>query len=196
MWIIRCMVKHKNVCVFIFTDNSEDMLHLSEEGRRNVELLLVVVQLLSRVCLWPPWSAARQASLSFTISWTSRKLMSTESVMPSNHLLFSCPLPLLPSIFSSIRKRWWVFSSKRWWVFSSKSALHIRWPKYCSFSFSISLSNEYSGLVSFRIDWFDLLAVHGILKSLQHHSSKASILQHFSFFMSSSHICTWLLERP
>ena len=97
--------------------------------------------------------------------------MSIKSVMPSNHLILCRPLLLLPSIFSSIR------------VFSNESALHIRWPKYCSFRFSISPSNEYSGLISFRIDWFDLLAVQGTLKSLlQHHRSKASILQHSGFF--------------
>ena len=98
--------------------------------------------------------------------------MSIESVMPSNHLILCCPLLLLPSIFLSIR------------VFSNESALHIRWSKYWSFSFSISPSNEYSGLISFRIDWFDLLAVQGIFKSfLHHHNSKASILQHSAFFM-------------
>ena len=101
-----------------------------------------------------PWTAARQASLSFTISWSLLKLMSIESVMPFNHLILCHPLPLLPSVFTSIR------------VFSDKSALCIRWPKHWSFSFSISPSNEYSGLISFRIDWFDILAVQGTLKSL------------------------------
>ena len=119
------------------------------------------------------WSATRQASLSFTISWTLLKLMSIESVMPFNHFIFSCSLLLLPSIFSSIR------------IFSSESALCIRWPKYCSFSFSISLSNEYSGLFSFRMDWLDLLAVQGTLKSLQHHSSKAS---GFLLYVQLSHL--------
>ena len=115
------------------------------------------------------WIAACQASLSFTISQSLLKLRSIESVILSNHLILC--LPFLPSIFPSIR------------AFSSKSALPIRWPKYWSFSFSISPSNEYSGLISFRIDWFDLLAVHGTLKSLlQHHSSKASILCHSAFF--------------
>ena len=110
--------------------------------------------------------------LSITISRGLPKLMSIESVMPSNHLILCCPLLLLPSIFPSIR------------VFSSKSLLHIRWLKYWSFSFSIGPSNEYSGLVSFRIDWFDLLAVKETLKSLlQHHSSKASILQCSAFFI-------------
>ena len=119
-----------------------------------------------------PWTAARQASLSFTISQSLPKFMFTESVMPSHHLILCCPLLLLPSIFPSIR------------VFFNKLALHIRWPKYCGFSFSIRPSNEYSGLISFTIDWFDLLVVQGTLKSLlQHHSSKASVLQHSAFFM-------------
>ena len=117
-----------------------------------------------------PWTSARQASLSFTISQSLLKLMSIESVMPSNHLILCCPLLLQPSIFPSIR------------VFSNESVLRIRWPKYCSFS--ISPSSKYSGLISFRIDWFDLLAVHGTLQSLfQHHSSKASILWRSAFFM-------------
>ena len=119
-----------------------------------------------------PWTVALQAFLSFTISWSLLKLMSIESVMPSNHLILCHPLLLLPSIFPSIR------------VFSNESALHIRWPKYWSFSFSISPSNEYSGLVSFWIDWFDLLVLQGTLKSLlQHHSSEASILQCSGLFM-------------
>ena len=120
------------------------------------------VQLFSRVRLSViPWTAARQASLSITDSCSLLKLMCIESVMPSNHLIFCHPV-LLPSIFPSIR------------VFSNESVLRIRWPKYWSFSFSISPSDEYSGLISFRIDWFDLLAVQGTLKSLlQHHSSKA-----------------------
>ena len=109
-----------------------------------------------------PWTAAHQASLSITNSWSFLKLMSINSVMPSNHLILCCPLFLLPSIFPSIG------------VFSSESVLRIRWPKYWSFSVSISPSNEYSGLISFRMDWFELLAVQGTLKSLlQHHSSKA-----------------------
>ena len=123
------------------------------------------VQLLS--CDLPfvtPCTAACQASLSITNSQSLFKLMSIESVMPSNHLILCHPLLLLPSIFSSIR------------VFSSESVLCIRWPKYWSFSFSISPSNEYSGVISFRIDWFDLLAVQETLKSLQHHSSKASVV--------------------
>ena len=125
------------------------------------------VQSLSHVQLFAaPWTAACHASLSITNTWSLLKLMSIESVIPSNHLILCYPLLLLPSIFPSIR------------VFSKESVLHIRWPKYWSFSFSISPSNEYSGLMSFRVDWLDLLAVQGTLKSLlQHHSSKASILQ-------------------
>ena len=115
----------------------------------------------------------RQASLSFTVFQTLLKLMSIELVMPSNHLILCHPLLLLPSIFPSIR------------VFSNESVLCIRWPKYWSFTFSISLSNEYSGLISFRIEWLDLLAVQGSLKSFfQHHSSNASILQCSAFFMA------------
>ena len=116
-----------------------------------------------------PWTAPCQASLSFTISQSLLKLMSTESVMPSNYFILHCPLLLLCSIFLSI------------WVFSKELALCIRWPKYWSFGFSISPSNEYSGLISFRIDWFDLLAVQ---ETLKHHNSKASILQHSAFFMT------------
>ena len=119
-----------------------------------------------------PWTAACQVSLSFTISWSLLKLMPIESVMPSNHLILCCPLFLLPSIFPSIR------------AFSNESALCIRRPKHWSLSFSNSPSNEYSGLISFRIDGFDLLTVQGTLKSLlQYHSLKASILQHSAFFM-------------
>ena len=118
-----------------------------------------------------PQNAARQASLSFTISWSLLKLMSFESVMPSNHLILCCPLLILPSIFPSIT------------VFSSQSVLLIRW-QCLSFNFSINSSNEYAGLIAFRIDWFDLLAIQGILKSLpQHHSSKAYILCCSAFFM-------------
>ena len=133
----------------------------------------VVVHSLSDVRLFKtPWTAAHQAFLSFTISQSLPKLMTIESVMPSNHLVLCHPLLLLPSIFPSIR------------VLSSESALPIRWPKYWSFSFSISPSNEYSGLIFFRIDWFDILAVQGTLRSLlQHHSSKASVLWHSAFFM-------------
>ena len=129
--------------------------------------------MLSRVpLLVTPWTAACQASLYFIISQSLLKLLLFELVMPSNLLIMCHPLLLLPSIFPSIR------------VFSSELALHIRWPKNWSFSFSISPSNEYSGLISFRMDWFDLLAVQGTLKSLlQHHSSEASIIQHSAFFI-------------
>ena len=125
------------------------------------------VQLLSRVRLFmTPWTAAQQACLSITNSCSLLKLMSIELVMPSNHLILCHPLLLLPSIFPSIR------------VYSNESALHIRWPTYWSFSYNISPSNEHPGLISFWMDWLDLLAVQGTLKSLlQHHSSKASILQ-------------------
>ena len=132
------------------------------------------VHSLSRVQLFAtPWTAARQASLSITNSQSLLKLISIESVMPSNHLILCRPLLLPPSIFPSIR------------VFSNESALGIRWPNYWSFSFSISPSNEYSGLISFRMDWLDLLAVQGkTLESLlQHHSSKASILWRSAFFI-------------
>ena len=126
-----------------------------------------------------------QDSLSITNSQSLLKPLSIESVMPSNHLILCHPLLLLPSIFPSIT------------VFSSESVLHIRWPKYWSFSFSISPSNEYSGLISFRIDWVDLLAVQGTLKSfLQHHSSKASILQHSAFFTVQLSHPYLLLEKP
>ena len=133
----------------------------------------VVVQLLS--CVWlfaTPWTAEQQASLSFTISQSLLEFMSIESVTLSNHLILWGSLLLLPSTFPSIR------------VFSNELALCIRWPKYWSFSFSVSFSNEYSGLMSFRMDWLDFLAVQGTLKSLlQHHTSKASILQCSAFFM-------------
>ena len=130
------------------------------------------VQLLNHVQLFAtPWTAARQAPLSITNSWSLLKLMSTELVVPSNHLIL-CHLLLPPSIFLSIG------------VFSNESVLHLKWPKYWSFSFSISPSDEYSGLISFRIDWLDLLAIQGTLKDLlQHHSSKASVLQRSAFFI-------------
>ena len=131
------------------------------------------VQSLSRVQLFAtPWTAAHQASLSITNSQSLPKLMSIESVMPSKHLILCCPLLLLPSIYPNIR------------VFSNESVLCIRWPKYWSFGFNISPSNEHSGLISFRMDWLDLPAVQGALKSpLQNHSSKASRLWHSAFFI-------------
>ena len=136
-------------------------------------MLSTSVQLLSRVWLFAiPWTAAHQASLSITNSQSLPKLVSVESVMPFNHFILCRPLLLPPSIFPSIR------------VCSNESVLRIRWPKYWSFSFSISPSNEYSGLISFRMDWLDFLAIQGTLKSLlQHHSSKASVLWHSTFFM-------------
>ena len=136
-------------------------------------LTFVVVQSLNHVRLFAtPWTAACQASLSFTISQSLLKLMSIESVIPSNHFILCLLLILLPSIFPSIR------------VFSSELALHLRWPKFWSFCFSISPSNGYSGLISFRVDWLDLFAVQGTLKSLLlHHSSKASVLWCSAFFV-------------
>ena len=138
-----------------------------------LKVQFISVQSLSHVQLFvTPWAATYQASLSFTISWSLLKFMSFKSVMPSNHLNLCHPLLLLPSIFPSLR------------VFSNESVLHIRWPKYWSFSFNISLLSEYSGLISFRMDWLDLLAVQGTLKGLlQYHSSKASILWHSVFFI-------------
>ena len=137
------------------------------------ELQFSSVQLFSRVWLFAtPWTAACQASLSITNSWSSLRLTSIESVMPSSHLILCHPLLLLPPIPPSIR------------VFSNESTLRMRWPKVLEFSLSISPSNEHPGLISFRMDWLDLLAVQGTLKSLlQHHSSKASILQHSAFFI-------------
>ena len=134
---------------------------------------------VTKSCL-TPWTASRQIPLSFTISQSLFKLMSIESVMPSNHLIPCCPLLLSVSVFPSIR------------VFSNESALHIMWPKYWSFSSSISPSNEYSGPISFRMGWFDLLAVQGTLKSLlQHHSSKVSIFQHSAFLMVIAKCLHW-----
>ena len=131
-----------------------------------------------------PWTAACQASLSITNSWSLLRLMSIELVMPSNHLIPCHPLILPPSIFPSIR------------FFSNESTLCMRWPKYWSLSFSISPSNEYSGLISFTIDWFALLALQGTLKSLLHHSSKASIFGSQLSLWFNSHIHIWLLEKP
>ena len=129
------------------------------------------VQSLSHISWRPRGLKAHQASLSITNSQSLLTFMSIESVMPSNHLILCCPLFLPPSILPSIR------------VFSNESVLHIKWPKFWSFSFSISPSNEYSGLISFRMDWLDLLAVQGTLKSLYHHSSKASVFQASAFFI-------------
>ena len=145
----------------------------ADEGEVYVCLYINSVQSLSHVQLFvTPWTGAHQVSLSITNSQSLLKPISIESVMPSNHLIFCCPLLLLPSIFPSIR------------VFSNESVLHIRWPKDWSFSFNINPSNEHSGLISFRMDWLDLLAVRGTLKSLlQHHSSNASILRCSAFFI-------------
>ena len=155
---------------------SVDLLHFSQQfwfliqccWSYSLEHPLQFSSVQSLSCVWlfvTPWTTARQASLSITNSPSLPILMSVESVMPSNHLILRCPLLLLPSIFPCVR------------VFSNKSALHIRWPKYWNFSFNISPSKEHPGLISFRMDWLDLLAVQGTLKSLlQHHSSKASVL--------------------
>jgi len=146
---------------------------LMAESEEELKSLSMKVQSLSRVWLFvTPWTAARQASLSITNSWSPPKPMPIESVMPSNHLILCPPLLLLHSIFLSIR------------VFSNELTLYIRWPNYWSFSFNISPSNEHPGLISFRMDWLDLLAVQGSLKSLlQNHSSKASIIRHSAFFI-------------
>ena len=146
-------------------------MHFEKRSEQNQKFSSV--QLLSCVQLFKiPWTAAHQASLSITNSWSLLKLMSIELVMSSNHLILCLLLLLLPSIFPIIR------------VFSNESVLHIRWPNYRSFSFNISPSNEYSGLISLRIEWFDLLAVQGTLKSLlQHHSWKSSILRRSAFLM-------------
>ena len=157
------------MCVRVCVHVHAHMHHKSSVNSQFDFVSFDVVQSLSHVT---PWTASRQASLSFTISQSWLKLMPIESVMPSNHLILCHPLLLLPSIFSSIR------------VFSSESTLYITRPKYWSFSFSISPSNEYSGLISFRINWFDLLAVQGTHKSLLEQCySKASILQRSAFFM-------------
>ena len=144
------------------------------------------VQSLSHVRLFvTPWTAKHQASLSITNSWSSLKLMPIELVMPSSHLILCRPLLLLPPIPPSI------------WVFSNESVLCVRWPKYWSFSFNINLSNEHPGLISFRMDWLDLLAVQGTLKSLlQHHISKASILQRSAFFTVQLSHLYMTLEKP
>ena len=163
------------------------MVSHSRQRRIQGQVTLLVLQLLIRVHLSAtPWTAAHQASLSITSSQSLSKLMSIEAVMPSDHLILCRPLLLPPSIFPSFR------------VFSNESALRIRWPKYWSFSFSISPSNEHSGLVSFRMDWLDLLAVQGTLKSLlQHHSPKASMLKCAQpSLWSRFHVRASLLEEP
>ena len=162
-YLMRCSSGHGLLCVVIMVMFCEVVLWL-----HSVQLSSVTQSCLT---LCNPMDCSTQASLSITNSWSLPKLMSIESVMPSNHLILCCPLLLLPLVFPSIR------------VFSNESALFIRWPKYWSFSFNISPSNEHSGLISFTMDWLDLLAVQGTLKSLlQLRSSKASILQHSAFF--------------
>ena len=172
--------------VLIFVNHFSKFLNIFLTYNCYVNNLQSSVQSLS--CVWlfaTPWIAAHQASLSITSSWSSPKLMSIESVMPSSHLILCRPLLLLPPIPPSIR------------VFSNESTLRMRWPKYWSFSFSIIPSKEHQGLISFRMDWLDLLVAQGTLKSfLQHHSSKASILRHSASFTVHSHIHTWLLEKP
>ena len=156
------------------------------QGNWDTSTSLSSVQLLSRVQLFvTPLIAACQDSLFITNSLSLLKLLSIEPVMPSNHLILCHPLLLPPSVFPSLR------------VFFNESVLHIRWPKYWSFHFNISSSNEHSGLISFRMDWLDLLAVQRTLKSLlQPHSSKASILRHSTFFIVQLSHHTWLLEKP
>ena len=169
--------KKRNSCTNVHSEivtNLSETMCASSGPTRRIHLRRGMVQ-FSSVCVWlfaTPWTTACQASLSITNSQSLLKLTSIESVMPSNHLILCHPLLLLPSVFPSIR------------VLSNESVLHIRWPKYWSFSLSISPSNEYSGLISFRMDWLDLLAVQGSLKSLlQHPSSKASILWCSAFFI-------------
>ena len=172
-WMIHCV----NILCFMFT-NSSVLFCCSVQ--------FTSVQSLSHVRLFETlWITAHQVSLSITNSRSSLKLMSIESVIPSSHLILCGPLLLLPSIFPRIR------------VFSNESALRIRWPKYWSFSFNISPSNEHPGLISFRMNWLDLLAVQGTLKSLlQHHNSKASILLHSAFFTVQLSHLYMLLEKP
>ena len=161
-----------NPCFLSFLHCGQILYPQSHQGSPSTSSFSSVQSLSGVRPFATPWIAALQASLSITNSWSLLIFMFIESVMPSNHLIFCCPLLPPPSIFPSFR------------VFSNESALHIRWPKYWSFSFNISPSKEYSGLISFRMDWLDLLAVQGTLKSLlQHHSSKASILQCSSLFI-------------
>ena len=164
LYIVQLLISRKRAGISILWKKSYD------KPRQHIKRV-VIVQLLSCVQLFgTPWTAAHQASQSITISWSLLKLMSIELVMPPNHLVLYRPLLLLPSILPSIR------------LLSNESALRTRWPKY--WNFSISPSNEYSGLISFRMDWFDLFAAQRTLKRLlQHHSSKASILQLSAFFM-------------
>ena len=181
LWkIILITITIISYLIFIIINITNLNLHLSITP---LSVQFSSVQLLSRVQLFAtPWISAHQASLSITNTWSLLKLMSIESVMPSSHLILCHPLLLLPPIPPSIR------------VFSNESILRMRWPKYWSFSFSVSPSNEHSGLISFRMNRLDLLAVQGTLKShLQHHSSKASIFRHSAFFtvqLSHPHMTT------
>ena len=180
-------------CPLPFEKVQSRQVNLRKKGSRSVLaqycldyyiFMYVVVQSLNCVWLCDPTNCSTQGFSLHHHLQSLLKLMSTELVMLSNHLILCRPLPLLPSIFPSIR------------IFSNESVLCIRWPKYWSFSFSISPSNDNSGLISLRIDWFDLLACWGTLKILlQHHSLKTSVLQHSAFLWSNSHICTWLLEK-
>ena len=174
------MNRNKDKDVIILNNNKTKIyVHIKIHTLQEVLFCLVIFSKITVVesfsCVWLfaiPWTAAPKASLSFTISWSLLKLMSIELMMPSSHLILCHPLLLLPAILPSIR------------VFPNESTLYIRWPKYWSFCFSISPSNEYSELISFRIDWFDLLAVKGTLKSLLPlHNSKAAILRHSTFFI-------------
>ena len=163
------------------------IIFLTERKISNIYNQFSSVQSLSNVLLFATsWIAARQASLSITNSWSLLKLMSVESVMPSSHLILCCPLIFLPPIPPSIM------------VFPNESILHMRWPKYWSFSFRKNPSNDYSGLISFRIHWLDIFAVQGTLKSLLHTiiQKRQFVNDQPSFLWSSSHICTWLLEKP
>ena len=170
-----CVIKEKSckeTSTWVLLTSSDKHIWLFIFYAVSIQKVFSSVQSLSHVQLFvTPWTTACQACLSITNSWSSPKPMSIESVMPSKHFILCHPLLLLPSIFPSIR------------VFSNESALHIRWPKYRSFSFNICPSNEHLGLISFRMDWLDPLAVQGTLQSLfQHRSSKTSILQHSAFF--------------
>ena len=164
-------IEEKKRCITHKDSKNSESKHIHITAIFKIQIMCML-SCISHVRLFAtPWIAALQASLSITNSWSSLRLRSIESVIPSSHLILWCPLLLLPSIFPSIR------------VFSNESVLHIRWPNFWSFCFNISPSNEHSGLISFRIDWLDLLAVQGTLKSLlQHHSSEVSILQRSAFF--------------
>ena len=180
-----CYKKLWILCFLLQQKSWSQVMLISNVGHGSPLCVSEPVQSLSHVWLFAtPWTAAYQAPLSITNTRSLLKLIYLESVMPSNHLILCHPLFLLPSTFPSIR------------VFSSESVLSITWPKHWSFSFSIGSSNEYLGLISFRVDWLDLLAAQGTLKSpLQHHSSKASIFFQLSLYFNSD-IHTWLLEKP